>query len=113
MKKHKSQKTAGIVRLLDEMRTLGNEVLTDVADIMQESVEFYDHCLASWDNPTRKFDGTAYSYEEIYRGQECCKAGLNMADSIVNRLRIRFLEPAREAAKAAILEAAQKGIRRR
>lgn len=91
---YKSEKTTKMIRLLDEMRTLDSDVLADVADIIQLMVEFYDHALACWDNPGAKGDGTEYTPEEVTLGKKCCHAGLNMAEGIVNELRIHFLEPA-------------------
>lgn len=87
MRKHKAEKTTKIVRRLDVLKHVGNETLTKIANVIQEKVEFYDHCLASWDKPAEKF-----SPEEIDVGRKCCNAGLNIAGDIVNELRILFLE---------------------
>lgn len=105
---YKSEKTTKMIRLLDEMRTLDSDVLADVADIIQSMVEFYDHALAVWDNP-----GAEYTPEEVTLRKKCCDSGLNMAEGIVNELRIHFLEPARVLAKGMTAEAEQKGLRRR
>lgn len=87
MKKYKAEKTTKIVRRLDALENVGNETLAKIASVIQEKVEFYDQCLASWDNPGEKFGP-----EDIEVGRKCCHAGLNIADDIVNELRILFLE---------------------
>lgn len=87
MRKHKSEKTTTIVRRLEAMQRLGNETLDQVAEVIKRKVEFYDDCLASWDRAAKKF-----SMEEIELGRQCCHAGLNMAESIVNGLRILYLK---------------------
>ena len=87
MKEYKAEKTTKIVRRLEALQHTGNETLAKVANVIQEKVEFYDRCLASWDNPAEKF-----STEDIDVGRKCCNAGLNIAGDIVNELRILFLE---------------------
>jgi hypothetical protein len=87
MKKYKSEKTTKIVRRLEAMQRLGDETLAQVAEVIKGQVEFYDGCLASWDRPAEKF-----SLEEIELGRKCCHAGLDMAEGIVNELRILYLK---------------------
>jgi len=87
MKSYKSEKTTRIVTRLFALMYEGNDVLTKVAEIILEKVEFYDRSLASWDKPAERF-----SSDEIEVGRKCCHAGLDMADSIVNELRILFLK---------------------
>lgn len=86
MKHYKSEKTYEIVRRLEQLQQY-DETLKQVASVILEKLTFYDDCLKSWDRPTDKF-----SAEEIKTGQLCCNAGINMADIIVNGLRIIFLE---------------------
>lgn len=86
MKIYKSEKTMRIVRILEALQC-GDETLKQIANIILEKVEFYDTCLKSWDKQSGKF-----SPEEIDVGKKCCNAGLNMADAIVNELRILFLK---------------------
>jgi len=85
--KYRSEKTTKIVRQLKALQRIGDETLTEVAGAIKQKVEFYDRCLASWDKPSEKF-----SPEEIEVGRKCCNAGLNMADDIVNELRILYLK---------------------
>lgn len=85
MKNYRSEKTFRIVRTLERLR--GDETLDKITDIILEKVEFYDKCLKSWDKPFGN-----YSPEEIEIGKKCCNAGLDMADAIVNELRILFLK---------------------
>lgn len=87
MRKYKAEKTTTIVRRLEALQRTGDETLSQVAGAILKMTEFYDRCLASWDNPADKF-----SPEEIEVGKKCCHAGLDMADGIVNELRILFLE---------------------
>lgn len=87
MKKYKAEKTTKIVRRLEALQNTGSEMLAQVAGVIREKVEFYDRCLASWDNPGEKFEA-----EDIEAGRKCCHAGLNMADDIVNELRILYLK---------------------
>lgn len=87
MRKYKAEKTTKIVRRLEALKRTGDETLTQVAGVIVGMVEFYDRCLASWDKPSEKF-----SAEDIDVGRKCCNAGLDMADGIVNELRILFLE---------------------
>lgn len=87
MAKYKAEKTERIIRRLEALQHLGDETLTKVALVMKEKVEFYDRCLAGWDNPK-----LVYGQEQIETSRKCCHAGLDMADAIVNELRILFLK---------------------
>lgn len=87
MTKFKSEKTRDIVSRLDSLQRKGDETLQKVAEVIREKVVFYDTCLKAWDEPSEKF-----SPEDVKIGRECCHAGINMADSIVNELRILFLK---------------------
>lgn len=84
MKAYRSDKTVRIVRILESIRN-EDETLKQVSAIILDKVEFYDRCLRSWDKPSQK-----YSKGEIEIGRKCCNAGLDMADSIVNELRILY-----------------------
>lgn len=89
MKIYKSEKTMRIIKILEALQCgdCGDETLKQITNIILEKVEFYDVCLKSWDKQNGKF-----SPEEIDVGKKCCNAGLNMADAIVNELRILFLK---------------------
>ena len=87
MKNYSSERTVVMANRLNALRSKEDETLQRVASAILEKVEFYDNCLRSWDNPGEKF-----SPDEVELGKKCCEAGLNMADSIVNELRILFLE---------------------
>ena len=87
MKKYRKEKTARIAHTLEQLRKIeNNDTLYLISGVILDKVEFYDHCLESWDNPNGKF-----SEVEIEVGKKCCMAGLDMADAIVNELRIIFL----------------------
>lgn len=82
-----NEKTTKIIRRLESLQHTGDDTLSQVAGVILEMTTFYDHCLSSWNNPADKF-----TPEEIEVGKKCCNAGLDMADGIVNELRILFLE---------------------
>ena len=83
----KSEKAKKIIRRLESFKVVDNATLTTISDIIADKLRFYDHCLKSWDNPTEKFNNT----EDISRGRDCCNAGLDIADAIVNEMRIEYL----------------------
>jgi hypothetical protein len=87
MKKYRCEKTTRITRMLDTITTHNseNETLRQVASIIRDKAEFYDGCLASWDNPSEIF-----GEDDVRLGRKCSEAGLNMADAIVNELRILY-----------------------
>lgn len=87
MAKYKAEKTTKMIRRLEALQRTGDETLSQVVKVIMKQVEFYDKCLASWDNPAKKF-----TPEDIEVGQKCCNAGLDMADGIVNELRILYLK---------------------
>ena len=86
MKSYKSEKTVKIINRLEKLQQK-NKTLEEIATVILEKVESYDKALKSWDNPKGK-----YSAEEIETGRKCCNAALDMADAIVNDLRIMYLE---------------------
>lgn len=92
MKTNFTEKATRIINLLEAIEGVAkkeeDQTLKAVAEIITEKVKFYDDCVASWHR-----DGIAesWSVEEIEIGKKCGDAGLNMADSIVNELRILYL----------------------
>jgi hypothetical protein len=90
MKNYKAEKTTRIMRTLETIQKTNpeNTTLIQVIGTIVDKVEFYDHALAGWDNPHEKCN----TPEVINIGQKCCNAGLDMADAIVNDLRIAFNE---------------------
>jgi len=82
MKIYKSPKT---VKIMGVLKTLKNkdETLSEIINIISDSVEFYDDCLRSWDNPHEKYNNP----ESIMAGQAACNGGLDMAESIVFKMR--------------------------
>lgn len=88
MKNYKTEKTTRIVRRLEELQHLENEALHQIAGVILEKVEFYDNCLKSWDTPHERCNNPT----NINEGRIACNAGLDMADAIVNELRILYLQ---------------------
>lgn len=86
MKHYKLEKTERIARRLETLRHCEDTTLQTVSAVILEKLEFYDACLKSWDKPYGTF-----SAEEIVIGKKCCSAGIDMADAIVNELRILFI----------------------
>lgn len=89
LKKYRLEKTARIADRLEKLQKCGDETLRQVSAVILDKLEFYDGCRKAWDDPP-----ASYTPEQINLGKECCDAGINMADSIVNELRIMFLEKA-------------------
>jgi len=87
VKQYKLEKTKSIARRLETLQCRDDETLAQVSAVILEKLEFYDTCLKSWDNPV----GT-YSADEIETAKKCCNAAIDMADAIVNELRILFIE---------------------
>lgn len=87
MKKYRSEKTMRMAGKLKALSCKEDETLKQVANIILEKVEFYDRCLASWDSP-KKYNNP----EDIEAGRMACNAALDMADAIVNELRIFFID---------------------
>lgn len=85
--RYKSEKSERIARRLEALQHCENETLSQVSSVMLEKLVFYDSCLESWDKSNEKFTA-----EEIEIGKKCCNAGIDMADAIVNDLRILFLD---------------------
>ncbi len=92
IKKYKLQKTKIIAGRLEALQGCDDETLAQVSAVILEKLEFYDTCLKSWDNPR----GT-YSADEIETAKKCCNAAIDMADAIVNELRILFIEEKEKA----------------
>ena len=92
MKNYKAGKTTRIIRTLESLRHVENETLSQITKVIIEKVEFYDNALKSWDNPHKRCD----TPEDINIGRKCCNAGLDMADAIVNELRILYLQKENE-----------------
>ncbi len=90
MKDYKAKKTARIMRTLETIQTTNpeNATLIQVIGTIVDKVTFYDNALKSWDNPHEKYNNT----EDIHSGRIGCNASLDMADAIVNDLRIAFAE---------------------
>jgi hypothetical protein len=87
MKTYKAEKTTRMMRTLKTIvNSTDDETLDNVIKIIIDKVEFYDHALSGWDNPHGE-----YTAEVIETGKKCCNAGLDMADAIVNELRISYL----------------------
>ncbi|MDD5411136.1 MAG: hypothetical protein PHF31_06935 [Methylobacter sp.] len=85
---YRTEKALKIANTLERITTSNSsEILAQVSSIIIKEVEFYDGCYKSWDNPSSKF-----SQGEIEIGRQCCLAGLDMADAIVNELRIMFFK---------------------
>jgi hypothetical protein len=91
MAQYKSEKTVKVARRLEEIVSQNpqDKTLRKVAGVILEKTEFYDKCLRSWDNASKLLGA-----DEIGLGKKCCNAGLDMAESIVDELRILFLEAA-------------------
>lgn len=89
MHKKTSEKTATIIKKLDTIKNLDkeNETLMQMVDIIRNKTDFYEICLQSW-----KTQGVEekWTVEEISTGKKCCKAGLGMAETIANEMRILF-----------------------
>ena len=89
MKNYKAEKTTRMMRTLESLvNSTDNETLDQVIKIIIDKVEFYDNCLKSWDNPSKRCNNP----EDISRGRTASNAGLDMADAIVNELRILYLQ---------------------
>lgn len=92
MKTNFTEKATRIVNLLEAIEGVAkkeeDQTLKVVTEIITEKVKFYDDCVASWH---REGIAEKWSAEEIEIGKKCGNAGLDMADSIVNELRILFL----------------------
>mgnify|MGYP000947002360 CR=1 FL=1 len=87
---YRSEKTKYAARRLDSLQHCGDDTLTKVSAVILDKLVFYDRCLKSWDTPSGQ-----YTAEYIELSKKCCEAGIDMADAIVNELRILFLEPAK------------------
>jgi len=85
---YRTQKMTRVAGRLEQLRQVGDETLTKVAAVILEKAELYDKCMASWDKPNK----SKFNDLDIMLGKAASKAGLDMADSIVNELRILFLE---------------------
>ncbi len=91
MKIYKSPKTVKIMGVLKSLKNKleqeyeqgVDETLSEIINIISDSVEFYDDCLRSWDNPHEKYNNP----ESIMAGQAACNGGLDMAESIVFKMR--------------------------
>lgn len=94
MKNHtyRTEKARRDADRLEAMKELGNETLTEIADIIIKSIRFYDDCMKSWDSPNDKANGEKWSAEEIEKGRMCTDSGLNIAGDIVNEMRIKYLQ---------------------
>ena len=92
MKQYKLEKTKGIARRLETLRHRDDETLQKISAVILEKLEFYDTCLKSWDNPHGE-----YGAEQIEVSKKCCNAAIDMADAIVNELRILFIEEKEKA----------------
>jgi len=88
MKKYKAEKTTRIIRTLESLQHIEDKTLNQVTTVINEKVEFYDNALKSWDKPHESCN----SLEDINVGRKCCNAALDMADSIVNELRILYIQ---------------------
>ena len=87
LKKYRLEKTARIADRLEKLQKCGDETLRQVSAVILDKLEFYDGCLKAWDDPPE-----SYTPETIKLGRECCKSAIDMVDSIVNELRIVYLE---------------------
>lgn len=72
---------------LNAIPTKGNETLSKVIEIITEKVDFYEQCVLGWEQPGIE---NRWSTHEIEIGKKCGDAGLNMAATIVNEMRIEF-----------------------
>ena len=88
MKNYKAEKTTRMMRTLESLvNSTDDETLDSVIKIIIDKVEFYDHALNGWDNPHGE-----YTTEIIDTAKKCCVSALDMADAIVNELRIIYLK---------------------
>ena len=85
---YRTQKMTRVAGRLEQLRQVGDETLTKVAAVILEKAELYDKCMASWDKPNK----SKFNDLDIMLGKAASKAGLDMADSIVNELKILFLQ---------------------
>ena len=89
LKEYRAEKTTRMMRTLESLvNSTDDETLDQVIKVIIDKVEFYDSCLKSWDNPNPRCDNP----ESINEGRIGCNGGLDMADAIVNELRILYLQ---------------------
>lgn len=88
-----SPKAQRIEQRLEALQRVGDETLKQVAAVILENVKFYEKALQSWE---RKDIEKKWSAKEIELGKKCGNAGLDMADIIVNDLRILYLDQERK-----------------
>lgn len=84
-----TEKAIKIERQLNALRGKENDTLTQIASVISEKVAFYDQCVGAWKKPDIS---QKWSAEEIDTGIKCGNAGLDMADAIVNELRVLYLK---------------------
>lgn len=82
-----SPKAYTIRGFLDDLPTKNNETLAKMVEIIKDKVDFYEQCVLSWERPGIE---EKWSQRDIEVGKAACQAGLNMAESIANEMRIEF-----------------------
>jgi len=87
-----SEKANDIVKTLEKMKSIkGDTRLKNVMEIIERQVMVYDDALLSWDAERQK-KKSGFSEEDIFKGESCCNAALDMAEGIINEIRIKYLK---------------------